>query len=176
MLDAQAAQRVLPRAAAEPGSWLDHFHPSLNLPNVVLGAVVVLCVALLAYALMGLRRGRPAWAAPGASAAADGVPAAHLAEARAHAEAGRLAEALHALLLQALADVRAYGGARLDASLTSREVLRHARLPDAGAAALGGIITEVEWTYFGLRPATQAAWQASLARLDQLGAALGQRP
>lgn len=171
VLEQQGAQRDLPRVAADPVSVLDRW--TLNLPDVVLVVVLAACAVLLAVVVLRLRRTPPDWAVPGAQdagAAAGG--AAHLAAARAHAEAGRLQEALHELLLQALADVRRHGGLRLDASLTSREVLRQARLPEDGQAALGGIITDVEWTYFGLRPATLAAWEACLARLERLNAAL----
>ncbi len=168
----QGAQADLPRTTADPGSFLDRW--TLSLPDVVLYIILAACAALLIYIAVRLRRGPVEWAVPneGAQHAGPGETA-HLAAADAFAAAGRLREALHELLLQALADVRRQSGGRLDPSLTSREILRDGRLAPAAQDVLAGIVSEVEWTYFGLRPASLAAWEECRTLYNRLNTALG---
>jgi hypothetical protein len=162
-----AAQRDLPRVPVEPTSWLDHLH--IRLPDISLLVVLTLCAALIATTLYRLRRGQAGWALATPLDSSPGEnPTAHLLEADRHAAAGRLVEAMHELLLQALSDIRRHAGARLDASLTSREILRQAPLPPEARDALATIISRVEWTYFGLRPATESAWQECRAQFTRL--------
>jgi Domain of unknown function (DUF4129) len=66
---------------------------------------------------------------------------------------GRYVEAMHVLLLQGLADIRARLEEQFADSLTSREILRGARLNPAGRSSLREIIAAVERTYFGGYPA-----------------------
>jgi hypothetical protein len=64
------------------------------------------------------------------------------------ARAGNFAEAMHALLLQSLVELR-----RLDlsfaSSLTSREILRSIALPPGGREFFADIVGRVEISYFG---------------------------
>ncbi len=85
---------------------------------------------------------------------------------------GRYVEAMHVLLLQALADMRRRLDEQFADSLTSREILRHTRLSAAGQAALRDIVERVEWTYFGQRPAAEADYQACRASFGTLAQAL----
>jgi hypothetical protein len=161
------AQRDLPRVAADPGSWLRRL--PFDLPDLMLALLIAACLVAIGMTLFRLRRGKAGWDVETESAvsAAQGQ-AAHLTAAEAHAAAGRLVEAMHELLLQALADIRRHVGGRLDPSLTSREILRQAPLQAEGRAALGSIITNVEWTYFGLRPASEGAWEACRVHFQAL--------
>jgi hypothetical protein len=80
------------------------------------------------------------------------------------ARAGRFAEAIHALLLRALAGVEV--GER--PALTSREVLRAAKLDPDSRAALGELVRAVERTLFASRRAAAADYEASLAAYRRL--------
>jgi hypothetical protein len=166
------AQRDLPLLPLTTG-W--HFGDwSLNQPGLVLLAVLILCAAVLAFTGLRLRRGgADPWDTRVAEA--DGATAhaqANLQRAETLAAAGLYMEAMHELLLQCVADVRAARTFRLDESLTSREILHRATLPPEGADALADIISSVEWTYFGRRPADALHWQECRARFDQVRGAL----
>ena len=170
VLTEQGAQSDLPRIAADPGSFLDRF--TLDLPDLVLVVIIVACAIVLIRVAMRMRGGTAEWVMPGDPQQAGAGAQAHWLAAQGFAASGRLQEAMHELLLQALTDIRRHGGQRLDASLTSREIMRSARLPGPAQDALGGMITQVEWIYFGLRPATAAGWEACLAGYARLGDAL----
>jgi len=62
---------------------------------------------------------------------------------------GRYAEAMHVLLLRALAEVRERLRVTFADSLTSREILRRAPLQSVARQAFAEIIGEVELTHFG---------------------------
>jgi hypothetical protein len=101
-----------------------------------------------------------------------GSPAAALGAADELAAAGRFVEAMHVLLLQGLAAIRAGLDEEFADSLTSREILRRARLPDPGRASLRDIVSRVELTYFGQYPAALADYQACRASFNTLTQAL----
>jgi hypothetical protein len=161
------AQRDMPTLPISEPNWLDRF--SLNMPTLVIAAVAALAAAMILAAVLRLRGRASAWdmRAPATSGDPNAL-AEHLAQAEACAADGRYREAMHELLLQSLSDIRAQSFSRLDASLTSREILRHAKLPAQGRDALGNIIRGVEFTYFGLRPATAAEWQTCRAAFETL--------
>ena len=100
------------------------------------------------------------------------APAAVLGAADELAAAGRFVEAMHVLLLQSLADIRARLDEQFADSLTSREILRSTKLTDAGRAALRDIVGRVEWTYFGEYPAALADYEACRASFNALVQAL----
>ena len=101
-----------------------------------------------------------------------GSPAAALGAADELAAAGRFVEAMHVLLLQGLAAIRAGLDEEFADSLTSREILRRARLPDPGRTSLRDIVSRVELTYFGQYPAALADYQACRASFNTLTHAL----
>jgi hypothetical protein len=101
-----------------------------------------------------------------------GSPAAALGAADEFAAQGRFVEAMHVLLLQGLAAIRAGLDEEFADSLTSREILRRARLSDPGRASLRDIVNRVEWTYFGQYPAALADYQACRASFNTLTQAL----
>lgn len=90
---------------------------------------------------------------------------------------GQFVEAMHALLLQSLAEVRRRLDEEFADSLTSREIVQKARLSQNGRVSLRDIVARVEWTYFGGRSATRPDYDAcrqsfvALAQALQQGAA-----
>ena len=101
-----------------------------------------------------------------------GSPAAALGAADELAAQGRFVEAMHVLLLQGLAAIRAGLDEEFADSLTSREILRRARLSDAGRGSLRDIVNRVEWTYFGQYPAALADYEACRTSFNTLTQAL----
>jgi hypothetical protein len=151
---------------------------TLQLPPEVLWVVIAVALVVLLYTFRDMlpfwRRGlRGGWGADD-SAPDDATgqrPEVVLGAADELARDGRYVEAMHVLLLQALAEMRRRLGEFAD-SLTSREILRHARLSPAGAGALRDIVERVERTHFGLRPAAEADYQACRASFGALAQAL----
>ena len=166
-------QTTLPRDPERP-------HFTLQLPGEVLWLVIIVAAGVLLYAFRDLI---PIWqwgrggtwsgeeAAPGDGQAR--APAVVLGAADDLAAEGRFVEAMHVLLLQSLADIRAGLDEQFADSLTSREILRSStRLSDAGRASLRDIINRVEWTYFGEHPAALPDYQACRASFNALIQAL----
>jgi hypothetical protein len=86
------------------------------------------------------------------------------------ARQGRIAEAMHALLLRSLIEVRRRLNVSFADSLTSREILKALSLPEVGKLSLADIIRRVEVVYFGEHPANEqdyAACRNSYERLTQ---------
>ena len=152
--------------------------PSIPIPAELLWALVVLGVLFVLYHLRdiipGWRRSAvEEWAAAGDGAGLRGQsPADILLTADELAREGRYVEAMHVLLLKGLADIRQRLNEQFADSLTSREIMRRARLSDAGAAALRDIVLGVERTYFGEHPAGPREYEACRDRFDALNAAL----
>jgi hypothetical protein len=164
-------QTDLPRVAA-PFDW------SVKLPEwfawlcIGLGVAVLLCW-LKDYLPIFRGRGAGDRMVPGDAASRDEsyLPR-HLDTAEGLAREGRFVEAMHELLLEAVGTVRARLGERLADSLTSREILTKAPLPEPGKSALREIIARVEWTYFGEHPAMHADYLVCRESLDRLSGAL----
>jgi hypothetical protein len=172
-LDALGAQREMPGLSVTHGwSFSFTFHSWIT-DALVLGLVLVCPGLIVASVLRARARSTAAWqqTVPVAENPA-GAASPHLDRAEEFARAGRFAEAIHELLLQALADIRALHGTALAPSLTSREILREPSLADTARAALRLLIGRVERTWFGLRAAESADYQAGRADLDQLRQAL----
>jgi Domain of unknown function (DUF4129) len=72
------------------------------------------------------------------------------------ARLGRFVEAMHVLLLQALADMHRRLDVAIVDSLTSREILRRAKVSPLAKSALQEIIGAVERAYFGDHPADES--------------------
>jgi len=75
------------------------------------------------------------------------------------AQQGRFAEAIHTLLLRTLQELARVSSTRIVPSLTSREILARISLVADARAALGGLITAVELTYFGDDVPGAADWE-----------------
>lgn len=161
-------QTDLPREPTVP-SW--HF----QLPAEVFWTLLILGGAALVYSfwdelpIWGLGRRRD-WSQGGDDGAAleGSAPEAVAAAADDLARQGRFAEAMHALLLQSLADVRRRLDEQFADSLTSREILRSTRLPSQGREPLRDIIARVERTYFGEYAAGPQDYMACRERFSEL--------
>jgi Domain of unknown function (DUF4129) len=76
------------------------------------------------------------------------------------ARLGRFVDAMHVLLLQALADMHRRLDVAIADSLTSREILRRAKVSPLAKSALQEIIGAVERAYFGDHPAGEGDYLA----------------
>ena len=154
----------------------------LQLPPELVWVLLACGAAFVLYALrdsLVWRRGAgDEWGEAGSGAAAGGArsDADALAAADELARHGRFVDAMHTLLLQSLADIRRRLGIEFADSLTSREILRGARLPPQGRASLREIIAAVEWTYFGGYPAAVADYNACRKSFEDLRQALAGTP
>jgi hypothetical protein len=185
---AQTAERIRNAAAdairrldlqteldADPDPELPRFR--IEVPEPLLWIVLIGGVAALLY---HLRDVIPLWRFPGddqweVSGAAGGeaaAPAAVIGAADELARQGRFVEAMHVLLLQALAELRRRLDEPFADSLTSREILRRVPLSDRGRRSLRELVTRVEWTYFGDYPAVEADYAACRDSFDDLAQAL----
>lgn len=162
-------QTDLPREPSEPDRW--HF----QLPAEVFWIVLILGLAALLYAFwdelpiwhLGWRREWSDGAEEGGAGEASS-PEAVAAAADDLARQGRFGEAMHALLLQSLADVRKRLDEQFADSLTSREILRSTKLPAEGREPLREIIARVERTYFGEYAAGPQDYRACRDRFAEL--------
>jgi hypothetical protein len=147
----------------------------LVLPEWVLWVVIIVGVGALLYAfrdmipMLGVRRDG-AWEDEegGAAGLAPRAPEAVLGVADDLAAEGRFVEAMHVLLLQALAAIRRRLDEQFADSMTSREILRSRHLSDDLRRPLRDVVSRVEWTYFGEHPAVRddyLACRASFAAL-----------
>jgi hypothetical protein len=134
--------------------------PSLPLEAVWLAVVVGVGALLYAFRDMIpiLRAGRGgAWADDEDRALVTGrrAPEIVLGTADDLAAQGRFVEAMHVLLLQALAEIRRRLDEQFADSMTSREILRSDQLSDDLRRPLRDVVNRVEWTYFGEHPAAR---------------------
>jgi hypothetical protein len=152
---------------------------SIKLPSEVLWVVIALAIGFLLYAFRDAlpvwwRRQDGTWTGDDivTGDAQARAPAAVLGAADDLAAQGRFVDAMHVLLLQGLADIRARLDEKFADSLTSREILRSTKLSAAGRSSLRDIVNRVEWTYFGEHPANQADYVACRASFNALARAL----
>jgi hypothetical protein len=88
------------------------------------------------------------------------------------ARQGRFIEAMHWLLLHSLSEIRERLGVRFPDSMTSREIVRRARLPENAKRLLNDIVTRVEFSYFGTYPAGEQDYAACRSSCEKLLAEL----
>ena len=157
----------------EPLQW------ELHLPPETLWLVVIAGVGMLLYIfrdmipMFRIRRDA-AWTGDEAGAAETGRPAAGMALGAADelAAQGRYVEAMHVLLLQALAEIRVQLNEQFADSLTSREILRSKQLSDELQHPLRDVVSRVEWSYFGEHPAEQNDYLACRSSFAALARSL----
>lgn len=155
-----------------------NFH--FSLPPDTLWVVIGLAVAVLLYSFRDTimaawrLRGTETWSAQEgeSAAAAAGNEAVVLGAADELAAAGRFVEAMHVLLLHGLAYMRQRLDQQFSDSLTSREILSSTNLSEAARASLRDVVTRVELTYFGERPAALADYTACRESFNALTHAL----
>jgi hypothetical protein len=131
---------------------------------VLIGAgLLFLAVRYLSYrtGLKPADRDRPAAGGTSTYAlAADEAERDHtFDEVDALAAQGAFAEAIHRLLLLVQERLRSRLEHGYQTSLTSREILRRAKLPGDAKTAFGGLVAAVEITLFGQQPANLATYQ-----------------
>jgi hypothetical protein len=166
-------QTEFPRGP-EPFNW--HF----DLPPETLWVVVAIALGVLLYAFRDLiwRSGAgSAWAeqegAPGETTQGDEAVIIEAADEL--AASGRFVEAMHMLLLHGLAHIRQRLDQQFSDSLTSREILHGTKLPELARASLRDVVTRVELTYFGQRPAALADYTACRESFNALARSLDER-
>jgi len=153
----------------------------ISVPQWIIWVLLIVLILVVVYAmrdtllqLLRFRRSDEGWEAPAAGADAPelalGTDA--LAAAERLSRDGRFVEAMHMLLLQGLSDIRKQLRETFADSLTSREILRGARLDPAGRTSLRDIIAVVERTYFGGYPAQEQDYIACRRSFDTLRHAL----
>ena len=151
----------------------------LTLPPETVWIAVIVSVIILLYAFRDmipvLRAGRSGtWAEDETAALQAGprAPEVVLDAADELAAQGRFVEAMHVLLLQALADIRRRLREEFADSMTSREILRSRQVSDALRRPLRDVISRVEWTYFGGHPAVRDDYLACRTSFSALVEAL----
>jgi hypothetical protein len=153
-------QTEFPRGA-EPLNW------HLDLPPEILWVVIAIALGVMLYLFRDLipllRSGAGGtWAAEETALGetSPGNPAVVIEAADELAARGRFVEAMHMLLLHGLAHIRQRLDQQFSDSLTSREILYSTNLPEAARTSLRDVVSRVELTYFGLRPAGLADYTA----------------
>ena len=171
-LNLQVSMPHTPSKLDDLSGW--HFH----MPSSLIYAVATVAVVVIAYIVLDMI---PAWRArddDGWATTGDGFlrPTDNaeitLAQADELAARGFFVEAMHLLLLHSLAEIRRRLRLEFADSLTSREILRRARLPEEVTGALRSIVTRVELSYFGGYPATQPDYESCRAGFEALSSVL----
>jgi hypothetical protein len=85
---------------------------------------------------------------------------------------GSFAEAMHALLLHSVSELRRRLDITIAASLTSREILQRVALPSEGRAAFAAIIAMVEISYFGAHEPGETEYKTCRESFETLAAVL----
>ncbi|MDQ0470930.1 DUF4129 domain-containing protein [Labrys wisconsinensis] len=177
-LDLQTSlPKPAPPDAPDPFGFSWHIPP--DVARLILWGAVIIGAALIVWSmrdsLPGFSRSRSlkadAAAPPPRDAAVERMDEAQL-EADALYRQGRIAEAMHVLLLQGLAEMRRRLNVSFAASLTSREILRHVRLPEAGRAGFADLVQRVERAYFGSHAVAAEDYQACRRSFEALTGAL----
>jgi hypothetical protein len=150
-----------------------------NVPPELLWVALACAAALLLYSLRDelaklFHRAEKGWEPPPAGAGEVKMSSETdaLAAADRLSREGNFVEAMHVLLLHSLAEIRRQLGEKFADSLTSREILRVARLTAAARAALREIVAAVERTYFGAYPAAAGDYVACRQNFETLQQAL----
>jgi hypothetical protein len=94
-------------------------------------------------------------------------------EARTHYQSGRLAEAIHTLLIRGLEEFQKYRSTVFSPHLTSREILASLKLGPPIEPALAVLVLKVEQSRFALWEPAEADYQLSLKSFQELCRALG---
>jgi hypothetical protein len=137
------------------------------LPYLIIGLIGIALVYILANYLQHRFAGRKGAAAKAAPLVAKSVALPTAAEPErdrtfdevdALAESGAFTEAVHRLLLLVQERLRGRIEHGIQTSLTSREILRRAKLSQEGATAFATLVAAVEISLFGMRAANAATY------------------
>jgi hypothetical protein len=174
-------QTDLPSQVEQPPDTTTDFglHLPTSLFDITLWIALLCAAAVLAYVIGDiLPRGgiarRSRWGMAADPTTAGPVRGADEAQVAADqlARDGRFVEAIHTLLLQSLSDVRKRLDMRFADSLTSREIMRRAKLPGQAELALRDIVGWVERAYFGTHPTGAGDYHACRDRYETFRQAL----
>jgi hypothetical protein len=172
-LDLQTAFPNPAVASAPPWSFGD------GAARVLLWIAVAIGVVVIGFYLRDILPGggiarRKKWDADDPDRPQAGAGAAAQAQMNADelARLGRFVDAMHVLLLQALADMHRRLDVAIADSLTSREILRRAKVSPLAKSALQEIIGAVERAYFGDHPAGESDYLACRANFGTFVGAL----
>jgi hypothetical protein len=164
--------------ADKPSSHPINISP-IRIPQEALWIVLILAAAVLLFALREelmnlIRPAQTGWEppAPGAGEVEVSSEADALSSADRLSREGNFVEAMHVLLLHSLAEIRRQLGEQFADSLTSREIVRVARLTMAARGALRDIVGVVERTYFGAYPAAAGDYATCRQNFETLQQAL----
>jgi hypothetical protein len=165
--------------------FLFNFHLSPELFQILSWTLLLVGVAVILWALrdrlFALVHFDRAPETPATEAAVD-ASARRMEETQFEADElaarGLFVEAIHAMLLRALAELRRRLDLSFGVSLTSREILAAAPISEKGRAAFGVIVFFVERTHFGGADASGADYAECRRHFDALRLALaeGARP
>jgi hypothetical protein len=157
-------QTELPAPSREPEKG---WSGSLDDIRIFLWIAVICGAAALAYFIRGILPAgglarRSDWDDPSEPSAFGETQGGAQAQATADelARQGRFVEAIHVLLLQGLDEMRRRLDQRFADSLTSREIMRRAKVSANARAALRDIVDWVERAYFGAHPAVAEDYAA----------------
>ena len=151
---------------------------NLHLPTWLIYVAATVGAVVIGYLVLDMIPGWRArdddgWATTGDGFLGAAAPAdITLAQADELAARGFFVEAMHLLLLHSLAEIRRRLRLEFADSLTSREILRRARLPEEVTGALRSIVTRVELSYFGGYPAAQPDYESCRAGFEALSSVL----
>lgn len=171
-------QTEMPTAPEEPQGWkLPQF--DLHIPTglllwflygaLLVGAVLLIIVLAGEIPIFGAA-GKKQWDKNNGAVGPRAPASIEEAEITADefARQGHYVEAMHVLLLRAVTEIRQRLGEHFADSMTSREILRRARISDASRTSLRNIITSVEWSYFGAHPAQLSDYTTCRENFDRL--------
>jgi hypothetical protein len=159
----------------EPG-WLSLDLPAIPLSDVILWIGLATFAGFMLYAardelprlIFGRSKRSPEAGMEEIGSSGSGVAAASMATADELSSKGYYKEAMHVLLLRAIAEMRERLGVDFAHSLTSREILRRSNLPEPGKMSLRDIIARVELSYFGPYPAAASDYAACRSSFQEL--------
>jgi hypothetical protein len=151
----------------------------IRIPQEALWIALIIAIAVVLYALREelmnlIRPAQSGWEAPqpGVGEVKVGTEIDALSTADRLSREGNFVEAMHVLLLHSLAEIRRQLGEKFADSLTSREIVRVARLTTVARTALRDIVVAVERTYFGPYPAAAGDYVACRQNFATLQQAL----
>jgi hypothetical protein len=170
-----------PNALPDLQKWNGPSAPPSTMFWIILGTIVVAVVAFVLYQMRDTfkwtPKGRENTSAPARDSDKDEDDEINLSlTADELGRQGRYVEAIHWLLLSALAEIRERLGIRFPDFLTSREILRRANIPAKGKTLLKDIILRVELSYFGDYPASEQDFAACRNNFELLLAELRAQP
>ncbi len=167
------------KKVSESKNFLDNLYdyfPSSLMDWIIWGGVLLIAIMIVytfreyLYIPALVSRGQADWSEENDINGAHIPASAREAELTADelAKQGAFTEAMHVLLIRAVAELRMRLNEHYADSMTSREILMRARISENGRQAFQDIIARVEWTYFGAYPAELSDYHACRENFTRL--------